>query len=126
MILDAIGVFFILVGVLFSVLGVVGLLRLPDTYTRLHASGKTGTLGVVFICLGTGFFLPDAALKLLGLVIFIVFTGPVGSHAIAAAVHRRTELRDAEAREIAEADMEISGLPHVSELRETAQADAER
>lgn len=88
--LQIIGAVFIVVGVVFSVLGVVGILRLPDTYSRLHASGKTSTLGILFICVGTGFIIPTAILKLLALAIFIIFSGPVGSHAIAAAVHRGT------------------------------------
>jgi multicomponent Na+:H+ antiporter subunit G len=87
-ILGIIGTVSILIGVIFSVLGVIGILRLPDTYSRLHASGKTSTLGVLFICFGTAFIMPSAILKLLALGIFIIFSGPVGSHAIAAAVHR--------------------------------------
>jgi multicomponent Na+:H+ antiporter subunit G len=106
-ILQIIGAFFIVVGVIFSALGVVGILRLPDTYTRLHASGKTSTLGILFICFGTAFIVPAAILKLLALAIFIVFSGPVGSHAIAAAVHRGTnrasqELETAELESVAE------------------------
>ena len=88
--MQIIGASFIVVGVIFSVLGVVGILRLPDTYSRLHASGKTSTLGILFICFGTGFIIPAAILKLFALAIFIIFSGPVGSHAIAAAVHRGT------------------------------------
>src|SRR5688572_20924469 len=86
--LQSIGAVSIVVGVIFSILGVVGILRLPDAYSRLHASGKTSTLGILFICVGTGFIIPSAFLKLLALAIFIVFSGPVGSHAIAAAIHR--------------------------------------
>jgi multicomponent Na+:H+ antiporter subunit G len=96
-ILESIGAISIVVGVIFSVLGVVGILRLPDTYTRLHASGKTSTLGILFICVGTGFIIPMAFLKLLALAIFIVFSGPVGSHAIAAAVHRGTAIHNQDA-----------------------------
>ncbi|MEL6524952.1 MAG: monovalent cation/H(+) antiporter subunit G [Chloroflexota bacterium] len=87
-ILQGIGSIFLIIGVLFSVVGVVGVLRLPDTYTRLHASGKTSTLGVLFICLGTAFFVPSGIAKLAVLSIFIIFSGPVGSHAIAAGLHR--------------------------------------
>lgn len=92
MIAELIGAFLIIVGAIFSVLGVVGILRLPDTYSRLHASGKTSTLGVLFFCFGTAFVVEGAALKLLALGIFIIFSGPVGSHAIAAALHRSTRI----------------------------------
>ncbi|MEM9950552.1 MAG: monovalent cation/H(+) antiporter subunit G [Chloroflexota bacterium] len=96
-ILDIIGLILIFVGVAFSALGVIGVLRLPDTYTRLHASGKTSTLGVIFIGAGTAFILPSAILKILALCIFIIFSGPVGSHAIAAAVHRGSAHHNEEA-----------------------------
>lgn len=110
MIFETIGVVLIIIGVFFSGLGVVGLLRFPDTYTRLHASGKTGTLGIVFICLGTAFILPSAILKLIALVVFIIFTAPVGSHAIAAAVHRRTAVHNAEAEASGSEDVRASGV----------------
>ncbi|MGJ3239749.1 MAG: monovalent cation/H(+) antiporter subunit G [Anaerolineae bacterium] len=92
-ILEIVGIIFLLIGVGFSALGVLGILRLPDTFTRLHASGKVSTLGVLFISLGTAFLLPSAILKLIALSIFVIFSGPVGSHAIAAAVHRGTALK---------------------------------
>lgn len=82
------GLFFLIFGVVFSFLGVFGILRLPDTYSRLHASGKVGTLGVIGLCIGCAFLMPSAALKVLALSIFLVFSGPVGSHAIAAGIHR--------------------------------------
>lgn len=109
MLLQGLGAFFITIGTIFSVLGVVGILRLPDTYTRLHASGKTSTLGIIFICLGTAFIIPNAILKLLALVVFIVFAAPVGSHAIAAAVHRSTDAHNEEALENGQ-DLRSSGI----------------
>lgn len=104
-ILDIIGIIFVFIGVAFSVLGVIGVLRLPDTYTRLHASGKTSTLGVLFIGLGTAFILPSATLKIIALSIFVIFSGPVGSHAIAAAVHRGTAIHNQEALEKGDATL---------------------
>ncbi len=85
---EIIGAILLIIGVTFSVMGVIGILRLPDTYTRLHASGATSTLGVLFLCLGTAIILPEALLKVIALSIFLFFSGPVGSHAIAAAAHR--------------------------------------
>lgn len=85
---EAIGTGFVIFGVVFSVLGVIGILRLPDTYSRLHASGKVGTLGVVGICIGAALLMPSAAFKVLALSLFLALTGPVSSHAIAAGLHR--------------------------------------
>lgn len=87
-ILEVIGSILIVGGLLFSALGVVGILRLKDTYSRLHASGKTGTLGVILLAVGVAFIMPETALKVIALVIFLVFSNPVASHAIAAAVYR--------------------------------------
>lgn len=110
MIADVIGAVFILLGVVFNVLGVLGILRLPDTYSRLHASGKVSALGVLLLCLGTGFLLPSAIAKLIMLSIFVIFSAPVGSHAIAAAVHRGTAAINEENRANGSDDVLASGV----------------
>jgi multicomponent Na+:H+ antiporter subunit G len=46
------GLFFILIGVLFFLSGTIGLLRLPDIYTRLHALTKADNVGLGFIIIG--------------------------------------------------------------------------
>ncbi|RTQ88599.1 monovalent cation/H(+) antiporter subunit G [Lysinibacillus telephonicus] len=77
-------VFFISVGLLFIVVAALGLIRLPDLYTRAHAASKSSTLGVMCILLGVFFhfwlkedhFNPSI---LLG-VLFLFITGPVGAH----------------------------------------------
>ena len=84
-----IGLIAIWIGVFFSIVGIVGLIRFPDVYTRLHASGKVGTLGLLGILIGVALILPGAQLKILALAIFIVVTFPVAAHAIAAAAHRQ-------------------------------------
>ncbi len=91
-IFEAAGCVFIMFGVIFSVLGIVGVIRLPDTYTRLHASGKTSTLGIGFLCIGAAILQPSFTFKLLTLILFITFSGPVASHAIAAAAYRSKNL----------------------------------
>lgn len=77
-------VFFISVGVLFIVVTAIGLLRLPDLYTRAHAASKSATLGVMCVLLGVFFhfwliedhFNPRILLGIL----FLFITGPVGGH----------------------------------------------
>lgn len=73
-----IGSFFILVGTL-------GLLRLPDFYTRLHAAGITDTLGaelvLIAMMLQAGFSL--ITVKLIIISLFIFFTSPTATHAVA-------------------------------------------
>ncbi|MGH1440360.1 MAG: monovalent cation/H(+) antiporter subunit G [Cellvibrionaceae bacterium] len=82
---------FILVGCLFVVGGAIGLIRMPDFYTRLHAASVTDTGGILFIMIGLilqAIFIfdnPMAAIKLVLVVIFIYFTAPTASHAVAKA-----------------------------------------
>lgn len=75
-------------GVIFSALGILGMIRFPDVYCRLHASGKVSTLGLFGLLLGAALIMPSLALKAIALGIFIVITTPVASHAIALAAYR--------------------------------------
>jgi monovalent cation/proton antiporter MnhG/PhaG subunit len=99
---QTLGVTLLIFGVLFSVLGVVGVLRLPNIYARLHASGNTSTLGIGFLCLGAMVLQPQFSFKLITLLLFIVFTGPVASHAIATAEYRREKSEMEKQRETQE------------------------
>ena len=71
-------------GVVFAFAGVLGIIRLPDVYTRAHATSTADTLGTVLtlggialVATGTG-----PRLKLLLLVIFMFTTSPTAAHAI--------------------------------------------
>lgn len=85
---ELIGLFFLGVGLFFCVVGVIGLLRFPDVYTRIHASGKVSTVGLMGLLIGMAILLPETALKALALLLFMLITTPVASHAIAAAAQR--------------------------------------
>jgi multicomponent Na+:H+ antiporter subunit G len=76
-------------GLFFSVVGIVGLIRFPDVYCRIHASGKVATLGLVGLLAGTAFLMPETTLKALALALFVMVTSPVASHAIASAAYRQ-------------------------------------
>ncbi|MCH8097610.1 MAG: monovalent cation/H(+) antiporter subunit G [Proteobacteria bacterium] len=83
--LDILSWVLLLGGGAFVIIGGVGLLRLPDFYTRLHAAGMTDTLGAGLIILGMmvegGLSLVTVKLVLLGALIFL--TSPTATHAIA-------------------------------------------
>lgn len=70
-----------------GLLGGIGLLRFPDFYTRLHAAGMTDTLCALLIIAGlvlqAGFTL--LSLKLGLILLFMLFTAPTASHALARA-----------------------------------------
>ena len=74
-------------GGLFCIVGAVGLLRMPDFYTRVHAASVTDTLGAGLILLGlilqAGWTLVAVKLVMIGLLIF--FTSPAATHALARA-----------------------------------------
>lgn len=67
------------------VIGALGLIRMPDFYTRMHPAGITDTLGADLILLGlmfqAGFSLVTIKLLLIGA--FLFFTSPTSTHAIA-------------------------------------------
>lgn len=84
-ILAALGVFFLVFGLTFFAIGTVAILRLPDSLSRLNASGKVSTVGLFGLLAGAAFLLPGAALKALALGLFMLIAGPVVSHAIATA-----------------------------------------
>lgn len=75
----------------FCLIGAIGLLRMPDFYTRVHAASIVETLGVGFILLGlmlqAGFTLVAAKLLMIGLLIF--FASPTASHALCRAALTR-------------------------------------
>lgn len=83
--LDILSWVLLLGGGAFVIIGGIGLLRLPDFYTRLHAAGMTDTLGAGLIILGMmvegGLSLVTVKLVLLGVLIFL--TSPTATHAIA-------------------------------------------
>ncbi len=77
----------ILFGVFFLIVGALGIVRLPDALSRLHASGKVGTLGLFGLLVGVALLVPAVSLKLVALGIFVLVTAPVATHAIALAYH---------------------------------------
>ena len=82
---DIVSWLFILAGSAGLVISAVGLLRLPDFYTRLHAGGVIDTFGAELLIVGmaiqAGFTLLTVKLLVIGL--FLFFTGPTATHATA-------------------------------------------
>ena len=84
------------VGLIFVLAGAIGVIRMPDFYTRMHAAGVTDTLGAELIILGLILQAPDwqtvAKLALVGLLLFL--TSPTATHAVANAAHRAGQMPD--------------------------------
>jgi len=88
--IDVIAGVIILVGAAFSLIAAIGLLRLPDVLTRMHASTKAGTLGsslvlvAVALCFGSGV----VTTKAIAAILFLLLTAPIAAHLIGRAFVR--------------------------------------
>lgn len=87
---NIIGIVFIGLGLIFDFIGCLGLIRLPDVYNRLQASTKCVTFGTCCILFGAFLILGfnTAGVKSLLALVFLLFTSPTSSHAIARAAHK--------------------------------------
>ncbi len=87
MIIDILSWVFLVSGGLLGIVGGIGIHRFPDFYSRLHAVGITDTLCAILILLGLGLQagLSLAAFKLALIFVFLFFTSPTASHALASA-----------------------------------------
>ena len=88
---DVIVAVLILIGVAFSLSGAVGVVRLPDVYSRIQASSKTITMGAVpallSVAVGKGFFTQYGVRALL-VAILLLTVNPAASHALARAAYK--------------------------------------
>jgi len=77
-------------GTVVMVLGAVGLLRMPDVYTRAQAATKTSTLGVTLIFLASALHFAElaAVAQSLAVVAFAFLSVPLAAHMVTRAAHR--------------------------------------
>ena len=77
-------------GSFFLMVSSVGLIRLPDFYTRAHAVGKSDTLGVMLVLAGLAVYsgLNLTTFKLVIIILFVLIANPTATHAIARAALR--------------------------------------
>lgn len=90
---EIIGGALLLIGSIFLFLGGLGIFRMPDVYNRLQAGTKATTLGGMSLILGVGFLMVETSwmwmVKAVIIVIFIAFSNPISSHALARAMYKR-------------------------------------
>lgn len=110
-----ISMLFVVAGAFFLLVGSIGIIRLPDFYSRSHATSKSDTLGLLLVLVGLAIFegFTLNSLKLMLVMAFVALTNPVGAHALARAALnyglRPTfsgEPRDAGAAELEEKEKE--------------------
>lgn len=78
----------IVLGTLWSCIGVLGVVRLPDAISRLHATGKVSVFGLLLLVLAVAIHVPESRGQAIIIAICILFSAPVVSHAIASAALR--------------------------------------
>jgi len=89
-VLTIVAVVLMLGGAFFLTVSALGLLRLPDFYTRTHAVGKSETLGTILMLSGLAVYngWELSTIKILFIVFFVLIANPTATHAIARAALR--------------------------------------
>ncbi len=111
------GLFFVLIGSIFLFLGALGIYRMPDLYNRLQAGTKASTLGAMSVIFGVGLLQPSWMIKLIIIVLFVGFSNPLSSHALARASYRRG-IRPFFKKKIDDYENEIKDEHHTSQTNQ--------
>lgn len=84
-VLEIISWIFLVLGSFFAVVGGIGIVRMPEFYSRLHGGGLTDTLGAALILIGLCFQIVNGFIlaKLLMILFFLMVTSPSSCHALA-------------------------------------------
>jgi multicomponent Na+:H+ antiporter subunit G len=79
----------LLAGAFFALVAAIGIARLPDLYTRMHAASKAGTVGSGLLLLAAGLYSGELAVlaRALAGFLFFILTAPVSAHLLARASH---------------------------------------
>mgnify|MGYP006198128455 FL=1 len=81
--------FLVLAGALISLLGAIGVVRLPDSYSRMHAASKAGVLGAVLVLSGVAVASnAEVALEVLLGVLVLLASAPLAAHVLSRAAYR--------------------------------------
>lgn len=89
---EVIVAFLILFGAILSVISGIGVIRLPDIFTRSHATTKSASLGVLSVLLGVFIYLlvvdGHVSIKIILGILFVFWTTPASGHLVARAAYR--------------------------------------
>lgn len=80
----------IVIGALFALIASIGVLRLPEFYTRMHAASKAGTLGSGLMLIAVAVHAGDlgTVTRALAGVVFFLLTAPISAHLLAMAAYK--------------------------------------
>lgn len=91
-IVEAVALLLVITGTVVTFIASIGVIRLPDVYTRAHATTKTATLGILAILLGAFIYFlfihNVVSIRLLLGIVFVFLTAPVAGHMIIRSAHR--------------------------------------
>jgi multicomponent Na+:H+ antiporter subunit G len=81
---------FILAGSFFILVAAVGLLRFREVYSRMHATTKATSFGILLLVSGAGLYFSswEVILKAVLIILFVYLTAPLAAHSIARSVRR--------------------------------------
>jgi len=87
--LNVLSIIFLIGGAFFLIVGSIGVVRLPDFYSRTHATGKSDTLGLLLVLTGLAFYEWEIleSIKLLLIAVFVGIANPTATHALARAAY---------------------------------------
>jgi len=77
-----------ILGSCFLLLASIGIIRMPDAYNRMQTGTKATTLGSLLFMIGIALARPEWSGKMVLLMVFILFSNPLSSHALARAAHK--------------------------------------
>jgi multicomponent Na+:H+ antiporter subunit G len=88
--MSLIGIGFMLVGLFFLLVAAIGMVRLPDVYTRSHAVGMTDSIGAFFLLMGLALYqgFSGNMVKILAVLVLMYLVNPVITHATVRAALR--------------------------------------
>lgn len=90
MIIELLSALSLLGGALFILFSALGILKMPDLYTRMSSTTKASTLGIGLVLQGTVLYWQDAgiAFRAVAIIIFLFLTAPVAAHIIGRAAYK--------------------------------------
>lgn len=84
--------FMVILSLIVMTLGILGIVRMPDIYTKLHGASKSVFLGIVLLSLSTTVVAtPEMTHRIIIIVLLVTMTTPISSHVIGHAAYRMQE-----------------------------------
>ena len=93
---EIISYFMMSIGAIFAIITVIGLIRFPDVYTRIHAAAVVLTISGVFMTIGIAIYVWQfyLSLKILLISLFFLISNPMTTHAIArVSYHKEIDIK---------------------------------